>query len=133
MEIGMKYKLNRRDVILTALMLAAGGIFYALAVGEQQEQGSEIVITVDGKEFGTYPLNEDREIVIETKKGYNRVIIKDSKAYMEDADCPDRYCVSQGKIQKEKQTVICLPHKLVVEVASGENSTTVEDVDAISG
>lgn len=129
----MKYKLNRRDVILTALMLAAGGIFYALAVGEQQEQGSEIVITVDGKEFGTYPLNEDREIVIETKKGYNRVIIKDSKAYMEDADCPDRYCVSQGKIQKEKQTVICLPHKLVVEVASGENSTTVEDVDAISG
>lgn len=128
----MKYKLNRRDVILTALILAAGGIFYVLAVGEQQEQGSEIVITVDGKEFGTYALNEDREIVIETKKGYNRVIIKDSKAYMEDADCRDRYCVSQGKIQKEKQTVICLPHKLVVEVTAGENSTAVEDVDAIS-
>lgn len=129
----MKYKLNRRDVILTALMLAAGGIFYVLAIGEQQKQGSEIVITVDGKEFGTYALNEDREIVIETKKGYNRVIIKESKAYMEDADCPDRYCVSQGKIQKEKQTVICLPHKLVVEVSAGENSTASEDVDGISG
>lgn len=128
----MKYKLNRRDVILTALILAAGGIFYVLAVGGQQKQGIKIVITVDGKEFGTYPLNEDREIVIETKKGYNRLIIKDSKAYMEDADCPDRYCVSQGKIQKEKQTVICLPHKLVVEVAAGENSTASEDVDAIS-
>lgn len=125
----MNYKLNRRDVILMVLILAASGISYVLAVGKQ---GSEIVITVDGKEFGTYTLEEDGEIVIETKEGYNRVVIQDGKAYMKDADCPDRYCVSQGSIQKENQTVICLPHKLVVEVAAGENSNDAEDVDAIS-
>lgn len=118
---------------MMAIILAAGGLFYIFPIARQREQGSGVVITVDGKEFGTYALNEDKEIVIETENGYNRVAIQDGKAYMEDADCPDRYCVSQGKIQKVNQTVICLPHKLAVEVETWENSPAAGDVDAISG
>ena len=35
---------------------------------------------------------------------------------MKEADCPDGYCKEQGRISGQKQTIVCLPHKLVVEV-----------------
>ena len=62
--------------------------------------------------------------VIEVQEGdfYNRVRIEDGKAYMEEADCPDGYCEEQGKINNRSQTIVCLPHKLVVEIEEVENS-----------
>ena len=50
---------------------------------------------------------------------------------MEEANCPDGYCEEQGKINGRTQTIVCLPHKLVVEVldADGlENDNASEDV-----
>lgn len=40
---------------------------------------------------------------------------------MEEANCPDGYCEEQGKISGHTQTIVCLPHKLVVEVLENEN------------
>ena len=46
---------------------------------------------------------------------------EDGKAYMEEANCPDGYCEEQGKISGHTQTIVCLPHKLVVEILENEN------------
>lgn len=35
------------------------------------------------------------------------------------ATCPDHLCIKQGAINKKGQSIICLPHKLIVEVVSG--------------
>ena len=55
--------------------------------------------------------------------------IEDGQAYMEEADCPDGYCMEQGGISGQKQTIVCLPHKLVVEVIrqNDTDSKTVGD------
>ena len=44
---------------------------------------------------------------------------------MEDADCPDKVCVKTGKIKSPGQTVVCLPHRVVIEI-TGDNA----DIDA---
>lgn len=36
------------------------------------------------------------------------------------ATCPDHLCIKQGAINKKGQSIICLPHKLIVEVVSGD-------------
>ncbi|WP_440248169.1 NusG domain II-containing protein [Catenibacterium faecis] len=36
------------------------------------------------------------------------------------ATCPDHLCIKQGTINKKGQSIICLPHKLIVEVVSGD-------------
>mgnify|MGYP000590388048 CR=1 FL=1 len=41
---------------------------------------------------------------------------------MKEADCPDKYCVKQGKITKTRQNIVCLPHKVVVEIAVSDNT-----------
>ena len=43
---------------------------------------------------------------------------------MKDADCPDKICINMGTIRKKGQTIICLPHKLVVEITDGKEMDT---------
>lgn len=128
----MKQKINRCDVFLAAALLVVSGAAYVLCGMGRQEKGSYVEITVDGEVYETCPLDADREIVIEKADGQNRIVIQDGEAYMADADCPDRYCVSQGKISRERQTIVCLPHRLTAEVKSGEGASAADPVDVIS-
>ena len=46
---------------------------------------------------------------------------------MAEADCADRYCMAYKPISKSGETIICLPHRLVVEVA-GDRESQLPDV-----
>ena len=85
------------------------------------EEGNQIRVMLDGKIYGTYSLSKDQTIEVKDGDFYNRIRIEDGKAYMEEANCPDGYCEEQGKISGHTQTIVCLPHKLVVEVLENEN------------
>ncbi|MCR5629214.1 NusG domain II-containing protein [Eubacterium sp.] len=79
--------------------------------------GEKVSVRVDGKEIARYELSEDREVVIDGYNGgVNTLIIKDKKAYIKDADCPDKLCEHQGKIHMVGQSLVCLPHRVVVEI-----------------
>lgn len=90
-------------------------------------EGSNIVITVDGKEYGTYSLLEEQTITIGEGKTKNIIEIKGGKAYMKEASCPDQLCVDQNEISFDKESIICLPNKVVLTVISDVES----DVDGI--
>ncbi len=85
-------------------------------------------ITVNGTLYGEYALDEERSFTIESPDGgYNRVEIQNGEVYVSEADCPDRLCVRQGVIRRRGDTVVCLPHGLVITVRDGEKG----DVDLI--
>ena len=86
--------------------------------GQKENQEKQVVIKVDGEVYGRYALDEDQVIEVQEGDFYNRIRIEDGKAYMEEADCPDGYC----EINNRTQTIVCLPHKLVVEIEEVENS-----------
>ena len=81
-------------------------------------EGSNIVITVDGKEYGTYSLLEEQTITIGEGNTKNVIEIKGGKAYMKDASCPDQLCMDQNEISFDKEAIICLPNKVVITVIS---------------
>ena len=126
----MEYLIKKKDFLFGGGILAVALVLFLVMKVTGSEAGNRIQVTVDGEVYGTYSLTEDQ--VIEVKEGdfYNRIRIEDGKAYMEEANCPDGYCERQGKISGGAQTIVCLPHKLVVEVLeaddtsrdSGENS-----------
>lgn len=127
-------KLNRRDVLLAAVIAAAALVFYLVFHLTGRGTGSRICIRIDGEVQGTYSLSEDRTIPIETEYGKNVVVISGGQAYMKEADCPDHYCIEQGKIDQENETIVCLPHKLVVEVVSGDGDVndSSDEVDTVA-
>jgi hypothetical protein len=83
------------------------------------KKGETVKIIVDGKTEYTYNLGDNIETVVltgENEEFNNTVVIKKGKAYVESANCPDKICVAHNAISKEGQTIVCLPHKLVVAV-----------------
>ena len=119
----MKYIIKKKDFLLGGGILVVALVLFLVMRVTGSEAGSRIQVTVDGEVYGTYSLTEDQ--VIEVKEGdfYNRIRIEDGKAYMEEANCPDGYCERQGKISSGAQTIVCLPHKLVVEVMEADDTT----------
>lgn len=112
--------MNRKDVGLVLVICLAAGLLYILF--GRRSKGDGVVITVDGREYGRYSLSEDREIPIQTEDGYNLVVIEEGSVFVKEADCPDRYCVKQGKKKQGNSSLVCLPHKLVVEVKAEEEA-----------
>lgn len=108
--------MKKKDIVLAAaLLLAALLLFLGLRLGGG-EPGGEVRVTVDGLLYGTYPLSGERKIRVEQESGVNILRIQDGAVWMEEADCPDGYCVRQGRIERKNQTIVCLPHRLVVEI-----------------
>lgn len=78
--------------------------------------GRIVTVTYEGKIFGEYSLNKNKTVKIETDRGVNTLVIEKGEAYFTDSDCPDKTCQKSGKISKEGETIVCLPHKIIAEV-----------------
>ena len=50
------------------------------------------------------------------------LVVENGKAYLSDANCPDKLCVHQGKISMTGETITCLPNKLTVTVYGAAES-----------
>lgn len=117
--------LKKKDILLIVILLiiSAAGLLFINMFGKNE--GAAVVITVDGKEYGTYPLNSEKTIEIDTEKGHNTVVISGGTVDVTEADCPDKICADHARIRYDHETIICLPHKMVVEIKGGEEA----DVD----
>ena len=118
----------KNDIILAVIVIAVAAVGLLL-LNIFKIEGSFAVIKIDGKETERYPLSVNTEVVIETRdNGRNTLVIEDNKAFMKDANCPDKICEGHSKISYKGETIVCLPHKVVIEIVADD--TTV-DLDAV--
>ena len=124
-----KFLNNKFEKMLWIIILVvAGGLFLFLKFSA--DDGEQVIVKVDKKEIARYNLNTDREVVIDGKDGgKNTLVIKDGKAYIKDATCPDKLCEHQGKIHMVGQSLICLPNRVVIEITDDKKD---EEFDGIS-
>ncbi|MDO4556602.1 MAG: NusG domain II-containing protein [Lachnospiraceae bacterium] len=114
--------MKRNDWILIGAGLLIAAVIFGWTKWVQKDTGGLAVVYVDTEEYASYDLSEDGEYSIETERGTNVLVIKDGEANMTEADCPDKLCVQQKAISKNGETIVCLPHKVVVEIKNGEES-----------
>ena len=112
----------RNDVIfIVALLLIV--MLAGLAIYVLRGEGNAVTVTVDGKPLATYSLSEDRTVEILTGEDngeLNLLIIKDGKAYVETATCPDGICAAHKPISRDGESIVCLPHKVVITVTQAD-------------
>ena len=109
-------KKHKNDLILIGVILSLA-LILLLILKLTAKSGKAVKVIIDGKEKYTYNLSEDIKTVILTDKDkQNTLVIKDGKAYVESADCPDKICVSHRAISNVGETIVCLPHKVVISV-----------------
>lgn len=94
-----------------------------------QNAADTVLVLQDGKQVGAYPLKEDMlTIVTWGDTEYNLLKISDGTVFVLEADCPDKLCVKQKAISQNGESIICLPHKLVIRIVSKEES----ELDAVT-
>ena len=105
-------------------LIAAAGLMLGFAAAPEEE-GACIVISQNGLTIGEYPLSADADIHIDWQGHSNLLLIRDGRAYMAEANCPDGYCLRQGQVHLTRQTIVCLPARLVVTVVAKEGPDAV--------
>jgi len=108
-------RIKKGDFLLLAGILLFSALFF-FAVRLFASKGGVAVVTCDGEVRLTLDLSEDREETIKTDLGTNTVRVKNGEVSVISADCPDKLCEKHSAIHLSGETIVCLPHKLVVEV-----------------
>ncbi len=116
-------------VLSLLLLLAAVGAWIALrAFGG----GSTARITLDGREIRRIDLSavtEPYEFDVESAAGVNRVRVEPGRISVISADCPDGVCVAHGPISKSGSPIVCLPHRLVIEILREKGREAAPDAE----
>ena len=116
-------KSTRFWIILLFAVAAAciAGFFAALYAGGGPA-ARNACIYLDGELYREIDLNAvalPYVLEIETQYGTNTVRIAHGEIAVTAADCPDQVCVRQGAISDGLVPIVCLPHRLVIEIEEG--------------
>ena len=96
--------MKKKDIIfLMIVFIGLAGIaagFYLT----HQDTGASVEVTVDGKIYGTYPLDKDEEISIQKDgKTTNLLVIKDGKADADRSRLPGQTLCTRKLISKTNE------------------------------
>lgn len=115
------YTVRRGDIALVAGFLVLALLLFLGYRLFFRNPGASVEISVEGTVTKVLPLNQDTTYKISLQNRHtNTLEIKDGYASVTHADCPDRLCVHQKKINKKGETLVCLPHKVIITVISSQ-------------
>lgn len=117
--------MKRNDVVLiAALVLLALMVFTGVKLYSRfSTDEPEAVVYLNGEEKGRYPLSHNITIEVRQDNGaYNIFQIKNGKADITEASCPDKVCVNHRPVSRQGESLICLPNQVVVEIENGEKT-----------
>ena len=123
--------IKKADIILLIIILAVGIPLSVLSL-TAGTAGDKVQISADGEVYGIYPLDEDREIEVTENGHTNHITIKDGQVSMSYSTCLNQVCVNTGAISETKDSIVCLPNRVVVEIISSGDGKG-GDADVISG
>ena len=98
-------------IVSCILLLCLGLVFWLSRPGEK---ASTVTVLSEGKVLYVLSLSADQQIEVTSKNGTNTVTVKDGKAAVTAADCPDGHCMARGFCDRGAQ-IVCLPNRLVLQ------------------
>lgn len=116
--------MKKNDCKLMAIIIGVAVLLLLWKSLKEDGKENVIQVKVNGVLRGEYDLSEDRELDI---NGTNHLVIKNGKADVTDAKCPDKICVKQKPISKNGESIVCLPNKIIITVVEGKE----DELDAV--
>lgn len=108
------------DTMILLFLLLVGIFFSVWIFLPDSAPGNFLEIRQNGKVLKTLPLNQNTRETISGEGGTNTFIIQDGSVSMIEADCGDHTCIQTGSIQKNGESIVCLPHRLVLQIIVAE-------------
>lgn len=121
-------KLTKADLILIFAVLIVSILSAISLLFFNLDNASGFEIRIDGKLHSTYSfsyLKNGETIEIKTQYGYNKFLYENGSIRCIDTDCKDKLEIKAGAIHKTNQILVCLPHKLTVQIIGNNQIDTV--------
>lgn len=123
-------RLKPFDGIIVFLLIASSFLPLIIFGWNQLPASAEkqAVLRVDGQEIQSFQLVEGKKgttYLYEAPDGDTNLIeIDGDRIRIKEANCGDQVCVRRGWASKNGETIVCLPHKLVIEIIAVDGSVT---------
>ncbi len=116
--------LKKCDYLLIFIVAATALYFNFFLTSKLMTEVNDgnVVVYYKNSVYGTYDLETNQVITITTELGFNEIDINNGTVHIADADCKDKYCVKDKPIEYNNQTIVCLPHQVIVKVENNEES-----------
>lgn len=82
-----------------------------------------VAIFKENRLIATYPLEENRNVIVKGFKGPVEVLIKNRMVSVIRSTCPHQICVKSGRISRPHAQIVCAPNHILVTITSSENDT----------
>lgn len=123
------------DIVLLVFLVVLSFlpvIIFSYANRSSNVEYNIALISVDGEVLHHFELKDDaqQEVYVYTDgHGHENTIVREgTMVTISEASCPDQLCVRQGDAYRVGDTLVCLPHRLLVEVTS-DNPETNENLE----
>lgn len=103
-------------IIIFSTVVLIGSLLFAFFVNSG---GTVAHISIDGKEYDVIDLSKVKEsynIEINSEYGYNVIHVEPGAISVTESNCPDLICVHQGKLTGGGVPIVCMPHRLVIQI-----------------
>ncbi|WP_177917045.1 NusG domain II-containing protein [uncultured Eubacterium sp.] len=122
--------MKKADLIIIVSVAVIVGVLSFFLYYVNSGSGNTVTVEKDGEIIQTLSLDEDFEKQYDFDGETNTLIIKDGKAMVTEANCPDGICANHKPISRAGESIICLPHKLVITVSN--DKTEDNEIDAVA-
>jgi hypothetical protein len=123
---GKEKKWSRRSLGLKAGdYVVIGGVialifrFFSWSFGTGNAEMRLLIVSPGSREYVSLDVN--REVLVEGPLGHTRVVIRGGEAWIEEAPCRDKVCITMGKVRRPGEQVVCLPNRVIIEVVGGRS------------
>lgn len=117
--------IKKMDIVIIAVLLIISFTPHLIFFKTSQKgsKNNYAIIKVDGKihkKIDLSKVKKSEKVNLNLPNGKNTLLVENNSIEMKSANCNDALCVKQGNISKVGQTIICLPHKLIIEIKGDE-------------
>ena len=106
--------MTRNDLLLIAVLM----IFAMIPLALMSDADKKIaVVKIDGRIVRELDLTAEETFTLETRGGKNFIAVRGGTVAVVAADCPDKICVRRGVIDTVGETIACVPHGVLIEIA----------------
>jgi hypothetical protein len=111
------------------LILVLSGIFSFFLIELFTYPGKFALVSVNGEQKYRKSLAVDEVFTLSGPIGEAKVEISQGAVRILEADCPQKLCVLQGKIQNVGEIIVCVPNKVSIWIEGRRKN----ELDAITG
>ena len=110
--------------VVLVICLAATAFLYL-----HSSNSSTVTILQDGKIIREIDLSAVKNpysfVVNDPNGGSNTILVEPGRICVKDADCPDLVCVHRGWLSDSSAPIVCIPHRLVIQIGGDSPVDTV--------